>query len=480
MRTEQQERKRKSENSDDESRQAKREKINTSEASESLTSPSEIKTESNSIEVKNELIDKTCSITKRLYANPVDTNCNHTFEEEAILEWISKNNVPAVTPTDNNNDDRPAPCPCCRAPVHPTQLTSNQDKKKEVDDFLLENPEKMQDRFCEKKLQDALVTALNKNEVKKVEEILSNNLHMFFVAMIGSARFLTTISGVASFEMFKACLDILKPHPSILNLFIKLVYKSHNTILHHTCFSGNLAKVKYLLEDLNLASDMTALRAKTIYNENILFKACASKNIELFSYLLNLLKDQAKEMILEFHTDNKIATSNTFSVACGSDTPALVSSILKLFKDADNNIISNQLFYMPTNDIFTVMSNNRYNSLPITQMANDFLKTKFSHDEIKCLKSIMKKRCINILHHKLYTFFTQQTKTMTDLDKKLKNLDAKVDHLHEHQGPSILPLIGMFRFGNNSPTLARISQNTTHSSTTSTSTDDNHDNFFNL
>lgn len=220
-----------------------------------------------------------CSITGQIMVNPVFSADGHTYECEAIEEWLKTHDT----------------SPRTNLKLRHKELVENHDKRGDISDFLQDHPElyERDEVYLPKSWANELVTAIKANKIKEVQECLKKDRRLLtekldrdytafhLAAQFGSAVLANILlehltkrneldkileQSPAGFKplYLNALLEksLIETDKSKFSLLLKLGAEinqletgTQNTLLHKLAIQGNPEPVGWLLDQgLNIES----------------------------------------------------------------------------------------------------------------------------------------------------------------------------------------------------------------------------------
>jgi ankyrin repeat protein len=141
-----------------------------------------------------------CSITSMIMIDPVMTLDGHTYEREAISNWLEKNNTSPKT----------------GLVLPDTRLTPNHDKRSDIAEFLQEHPAlydadillKEEEIYLPQSWKQDLSAAIRENRWQTVEELINRDRRLLRVVLEGKYRAIH-LAGLYSLEISERLLGRL-------------------------------------------------------------------------------------------------------------------------------------------------------------------------------------------------------------------------------------------------------------------------------
>jgi len=241
--------------------------------------------------VPHHSINYTCSLTSKIFNEPVLASDNNVYEKQAILKWLSNEDTSPIT-----------------GDLMDETLVDDEDMKKNVGIYLESNPEEKNNQYVlSKKFEDNIKNVneiLEKKEYLKLLNYTNYTLSKFFNLLTDTETFMkselalihiinnTENLGETIVNQWKLIHIICLYSTRLLNFVIKkgvnLNETEENGItpLHIVARKNNLQNVKLLIE---AGADYLHICPE---GWTILHYACKNCNLEMIKYLVELYENK--------------------------------------------------------------------------------------------------------------------------------------------------------------------------------------------
>lgn len=216
-----------------------------------------------------------CSITSLIMLDPVVDDCGHSFERDAIEQWLT---------------DPRATCPLSKQPIK--KLTPNFSLKTNIEEFLVKHPELKNQQYKKDSLVDDIIKAIAKNDGVKVAELICGN-----------------------FEEKLSNLDI-----DHVNLFFK---EAQNKIIEKE-------DIMVCLLEVFRDKAKPFLKSAGSNGRTVFWNTAHNGSIKVLTNMIIVLGDDSKKMLIEKPSEN-IPSALTFVLLHGNE--ALIENVFNILGD---------------------------------------------------------------------------------------------------------------------------------------------------